>query len=48
MKKRPNKVNALPERKLAMIRERKLAEIRGGNDMELLNIKDQGVKETIY
>ena len=47
MKKRSNKVNALQERKLEMIRERKLKEIRGGNDLDLLNIKDQGVKETI-
>jgi len=47
MKKRSNKVNALQERKLEMIRERKLMEIRGGNDLDLLNIKDQGVKETI-
>lgn len=47
MKKRSNKVNALQERKLQMIAERKLAEIRGGNDdTGLLNIQDQGVKET--
>lgn len=47
MKKHSNKVNALQERKVKTIRERKLEEIRGGDDLGLLNIKDQGVKETI-
>jgi hypothetical protein len=46
MKKHSNKVNALQKRKLQTIRERKLEEIRGGDDPGLLNIKDQGVKET--
>jgi len=46
MKKRSNKINALQERKLQMIKERKLEEIRGGDDPVSLNIKDQGVKET--
>jgi hypothetical protein len=46
MKKRSNKINALQERKLQTIRERKLEEIRGGDDPGLLNIQDQGVKET--
>jgi hypothetical protein len=47
MKKRSNKVNALQERKLQTISERKLKEIRGGDNLDLLNIQDQGVKETI-